>query len=164
MKKTVLIVFLAILLIAMFGCRNADAPSIVSEQEATDSDHNQSTVAGSSANESNAEEDIQLDLNAPQWDGTYDREYNVEHSIREGEQLTIQIKEFNGEVFKFSVIDNKNGKFIYTGTATLDPANERRATFEAMSFVLSEDFNSIEFVVDVSSDWDFVQGIYQQVS
>jgi uncharacterized protein (DUF2147 family) len=162
MKKAVLVVFLTVSLIAIFGCSNANTPLADSGQEATNSD--QSTVVNDNTNESSVEEDIQLDLNAPQWDGTYDREYNAEHSIREGEQFTIQIKEFNGETFKFSVIDNKNGKFIYTGTATLDPTNELKATFEAVGFVLGEDFSSVEFVADVGSDWDFVQGIYQQIS
>lgn len=92
------------------------------------------------------------DTGIPAWQGVY-----------MGDGFSIDIVNFNGSKFNFSISNLRNGKTIFDGVAVLNPDNDHYAFYMDVGFSLYEDFNKIDFYASESSEWAHLRGQYERL-
>lgn len=89
------------------------------------------------------------DMCVPNWWGTFARI-----------EFIINISNFDGTSFNFTITDKSYKEVLSEGVAILDSENSHLAILGQIGFYLYEDYSAVDFLADKNSGWDYLRGGY----
>jgi hypothetical protein len=91
----------------------------------------------------------------PGWEGRYI-----------GSNYVIEIYGLDEDGLRFAVLDAANmqsGDFIIDAAAAFDPGNSQLVVSGDMEIYMDDDFNAVDFLVNESSEWGYLRGVYERL-
>ncbi len=77
--------------------------------------------------------------------------------------FSIEITEVTETSFWFDIYLLRNGKTVFSGTATISDDDDHMATCDDVGFYLYNDFSAIDFLASESSEWAHMRGQYTKL-
>ena len=77
--------------------------------------------------------------------------------------FSVTFTDFDGETLKFAFSNLRNGEYFFSGTAEIDSDDSFAAEFDRITFYLSWDSKSVDFVANMDSEWEHLSGEYLRI-